>query len=53
MEARLREGVMICERQYGLMPRNSTADAMFALRMLMERYREGERVTLCLCKESL
>ena len=31
--------VPICEQQYGFMPGKSTTDAMFALRMLMERYR--------------
>ena len=53
VEARLRGEVMICEQQYGFMPGKSTTDAMFALRMLMERYREG--VTLCICgfRESL
>ena len=29
-EARQREEVMICEQQYGFMPRKSTKDAMFA-----------------------
>ena len=32
VEARLREEVMICEEQYGFMPRKSTTEAMFALR---------------------
>ena len=41
VEARLRGEVMICEQQYGFMPGKSTTDAMFALRMLMEKYREG------------
>ena len=31
----------ICEQQYGFMPEKSTTDAIFALRMLMENYREG------------
>lgn len=43
VEARLREEVTICEQQYGFMPRKSTRDALFALRMLMEKYREGQK----------
>ena len=39
VEARLRDEVIICEQQYGFMPRKSSTDAMFALRMLMEMYR--------------
>ncbi|KAI5109033.1 hepatocyte growth factor-like protein precursor, partial [Silurus meridionalis] len=35
--------VTICEQQYGLMPRKSTTDAVFALEMLMEKYREGQK----------
>ena len=41
--ARLRGEVMISEQQYGFIPAKSTIDAMFALRMLMERYRERGR----------
>ncbi|KAI5106658.1 gastrula zinc finger protein XlCGF28.1-like [Silurus meridionalis] len=47
VEARLREEVTICEQQYGFMPRKSTTDALFALRMLMEKYREGQRELHC------
>ena len=43
VEVRLREELMICEQQYGFMPRKSTADVMFALRMLMQKYREGQK----------
>ncbi|KAK3530827.1 hypothetical protein QTP70_002857 [Hemibagrus guttatus] len=39
VEARLRKVVEICEQQYGFMPRKSTTDAIFALRILMERSR--------------
>ena len=39
---------MISEQQYGFMPGKSTIDAMFALRMLMEKYREGQKEFLCL-----
>ncbi|KAK3541849.1 hypothetical protein QTP86_008058 [Hemibagrus guttatus] len=38
VEARLRKVVEICEQQYGFMPRKSTTDAIFALRILMEKY---------------
>ncbi|KAK3542339.1 hypothetical protein QTP86_025761 [Hemibagrus guttatus] len=38
VEARLRKVVDICEQQYGFMPRKSTTDAIFALRILMEKY---------------
>ena len=38
---------MISEQQYGFMPRKSTTDAMFALRVLMEKYREGQKELYC------
>ncbi|KAK3568200.1 hypothetical protein QTP86_000226 [Hemibagrus guttatus] len=34
-------------RQYGFMPRKSTTDAIFALRILMENYRDGQRELHC------
>ena len=37
VEVMLRKEVMICEQQYDFMPRKRTAEAMFGLRMLMER----------------
>lgn len=37
MEATLRREVNICEQKYGFMPRKYTADAVFALRMLIEK----------------
>ncbi|KAK3568517.1 hypothetical protein QTP86_008630 [Hemibagrus guttatus] len=43
VEARLRKVVEICEQQYGFMSRKSTTDAIFALRILMEKYRDGQR----------
>ena len=33
----------ISKQQYGFMPGKGTTDAMFALRMLMKKYREGQR----------
>ncbi|KAK3549676.1 hypothetical protein QTP86_006545 [Hemibagrus guttatus] len=47
VEARLRKVVEICEQQYGFMPRKSTTDAIFALRILMEKYRDGQRDLHC------
>ncbi|MCI4382174.1 hypothetical protein PGIGA_G00260740 [Pangasianodon gigas] len=47
VEARLRKVVEICEQQYGFMPRKSTTDAIFALRILMETYRDGQRELHC------
>ena len=49
IEARLRNRVEISKQQYGFMPGKGTTDAMFALRMLMEKYRKGQRATLCIC----
>ena len=43
IETRLRDRVEISKQQYEFMPGKETTDAMFALRMLMEKYREGQR----------
>ncbi|KAK3568606.1 hypothetical protein QTP86_010438 [Hemibagrus guttatus] len=34
-------------KQYGFMPRKSTTDAIFALRILMEKYRDGQKELHC------
>ena len=47
IEARLRDRVEISKQQYGFMPGKETTDAMFGLRMLMEKYREGQRELHC------
>ncbi|KAK3554716.1 hypothetical protein QTP70_032634 [Hemibagrus guttatus] len=47
VEARLRKVVEIFEQQYGFMPRKSTTDAIFALMILMEKYRDGQRELHC------
>ena len=47
MEARLRMLVTVSEQQYGFVQGKGTSDAMFALRMLMEKYREGQRELHC------
>ena len=39
--------VEISKQQYGFMPKKETTKAMFALRMLMEKYREGQRELHC------
>ena len=47
IETRLRDRVEISKQQYGFMPGKGTTNAMFALRMLMEKYREGQRELHC------
>ena len=47
IEARIRDRVEINEHQYGFMPRKGTTDALFALRMLMEKYRKSQRELYC------
>ena len=47
IEAWLRDRVKISKQQYGFMPRKGTTDAMFALRILMEKYRKGQRELHC------
>ena len=44
---RLKDGVEISKQQYGFMSGRGTTDAMFALRMLMEKYREDQRELHC------
>ena len=47
VEARLRDRVEISKQQYGFMSGKGTTNAMFALRMLMEKYRDGQRELHC------
>ena len=47
IEARVKDIVEISTQQYGFMPKKGTTDAMFTLRMLMEKYREGQRELHC------
>ena len=47
IEARLRDRVEISKQQYGFMPEKGTTDAMFALKMLMEKYRKSQRELHC------
>ena len=48
IEARLRDRVEISKQQYGFMLGKGTTNAMFALRMLMKKYREGQRELHCI-----
>ena len=47
IKTRLRDRVEISKQQYGFMPGKKTTNAMFALRMLMEKYRKGQRELHC------
>ena len=47
IETRLRDRVEISKQQYRFMPRKGTTDAMFALRMLMKKYRKGQKELHC------
>ena len=47
MEVRLRRTVEISEEQFGFMPGRSTMDAIFALKQLLERYHEGQKMLHC------
>ena len=43
IEARLRDRVDISEQQFEFMPGKKATDPKLALRMLMEKYRKGQR----------
>ena len=47
VERRLRSELTFSEQQYGFMPGESTTDALSALRVLMEKYREGQKELHC------
>ena len=47
VEARLSNRVKVSEQQYGFMPEKGTTDAMFTLRILMEKYRKAQRELHC------
>ena len=47
IEVKLKDGVEISKQKYGFMPGKETTDAMFTLRMLMEKYREDQRELHC------
>ena len=39
--------VTIAEQQFGFMPGRSTTDAIFCLRMLLEKWTEGQKAVHC------
>ena len=47
IETRLRNRVEISKQQYDFIPEKGILNAMFALRMLMEKYREGKKKLYC------
>ena len=47
IEARIRKEVTIAEQQFGFMPGRSTTDAIFCLRMLLEKWTEGQKEGHC------
>ena len=47
IEARIRKKVTSGEQQFGFMPGRSTADAIFCLRMLLEKWTEGQKAVHC------
>ena len=47
IEARIRKKVTIAEQQFGFMPGRSTTDAIFCLRMLSEKWTEGQKTVHC------
>ena len=47
VERRLRSELKFSEQHNGFMPGKSTTDALFALRVLMAKYREGQKELHC------
>ena len=47
IEARIRKEVTIAEQQFGFMPGRSTTDAIFFLRMLLEKWTAGQKTVHC------
>ena len=47
IEARIRKEVTIGEQQFRFMPGRSTTDAIFCLRMLLEKWTEGQKAVHC------
>ena len=47
IEARIRKEVTIAEQQFGFMPGRSTTNAIFCLRMLLEKWTEGQKAVHC------
>ena len=47
IQARIRMEVMIAQQQFEFMPGRSTTDAIFCLRMLLEKWTEGKKAVHC------
>ena len=47
IEARTRKEVTIAEQQFGFMPGRSITNAIFCLRMLLEKWTEGQKAVHC------
>ena len=47
IEARIRKEVTIAEQQFGFMPGRSTTDAIFCLKMLLEKWTERQKAVHC------
>ena len=47
IERRLRRDMTFSNQQYGFMPGKSTTGSLFALRVLLEKYREGQQELHC------
>ena len=47
IEARIRKEVTIAEQQFGFMPERSITDAIFCLKMLLEKWNEGQKAVHC------
>ena len=47
IEARIKKEVTIAEQQFEFMPGRSTTDAIFCLRILLEKWTEGQKAVHC------
>ena len=47
IEARIRKEMTIAQQQFGFMPGRSTTDSIFCLRMLLEKWTEGQKAVHC------
>ena len=47
IEARIRKEVTIAEQQFGFIPGWRTTDAIFCMRMLLEKWTEGQKAVHC------
>ena len=47
IDSKIRNDVTIAEQQFGFMPGRSTTEAIFCLRMLMEKRNEGQKAVHC------